>query len=197
MIQKSLFTFGSLAAVFMLVVSASSAATAADAEFKTIKLRDLSFKSPADWKQEKPRSNLRLAQFKIPAAEGDKEGAELAVFNFGGGGSVEANVKRWIGQFDPQGRTTKVAAGESEQGKYVFVNISGTYNKPVGPPVLRKTEPARGYRMAAAIVLLKGKGVYFLKMTGPDATVAKAAPKLKEAIGADPKKEKELKLQDQ
>ena len=34
---------------------------------------------PADWKQEEPSNNLRLAQFKVDPVPGDKEAADLVV----------------------------------------------------------------------------------------------------------------------
>ena len=48
-----------------------------------------------------PTRPMRAATYRIPAAKGDTEGAELAVFYFGQGqgGAVDANVKRWVGQF--------------------------------------------------------------------------------------------------
>ena len=65
----------------------------------------LRFEAPSTWISETPSSSMRLAQYRLPGLEGDPEDAELAVFYFGGqGGSVQANVDRWIGQFsNPDG----------------------------------------------------------------------------------------------
>jgi gluconolactonase len=161
-------------------------------EAKDVKVGDITLKTPANWKQSDPTSRLRLAQFAIPAAEGDKDDAELAIFSFGGGGGVKANIDRWIGQFAADGRKTKTTIGESKSGKYVVLEVEGTYNKPVGPPVLGKTEPTPDSRMLAVILAVEGKGNYFLKLTGPDKTVASASDALRTSFGGDAASEKPL-----
>ena len=99
-----------------------------------------------------------MAQFSIPAVEGDNEAAELAIFSFGAGGGIKANVDRWIGQFATEGRKAKTTSGKSKTGEYVFVEIGGTYRKPVGPPVLRKTESMANARMLGVILAVEGEG---------------------------------------
>jgi gluconolactonase len=179
-------------AAAMVVVSSTFAS--AD-ELQEAKVGEITLKTPATWKQSEPLSKLRLAQFEIPAAEGDKESAELAIFSFGGGGDVKANVERWIGQFVADGRKVKVTGGKSDLGQYVFVDLSGTYQKPVGPPVLRKTEPMPGARMLAVILAVEGKGNYFLKLTGEQATVSAAVDAFRGSFGAKEADEKELALE--
>ena len=60
----------------------------------------LTWTAPPEWKAQGERP-MRAATYSIPAAKGDPEPAELAVFYFGesSGGGVDANVKRWIDQF--------------------------------------------------------------------------------------------------
>ncbi|HSQ09616.1 MAG TPA: hypothetical protein VLN25_03220, partial [Burkholderiaceae bacterium] len=60
----------------------------------------LTWTAPPEWKAQGERP-MRAATYSIPAAKGDSEPAELAVFYFGesSGGGVDANVKRWIEQF--------------------------------------------------------------------------------------------------
>ena len=174
---------------FALLIALNS--VSAD-ELKEAKVGDITLKTPANWKQSKPKSRLRLAQFSIPAAEGDKEATELAIFAFGAGGGVKANVDRWIGQFYAEGREAKTTTGKSKVGEYVFVEIGGTYKKPVGPPVLRKTEPMKDARMLGVILAVAGKGNYILKMTGPSKTVTGAAAGFRKSFGADAKNEKPL-----
>ena len=149
---------------------------------------------PTTWEKQQPRSRLRLMQFRIPAAEGDSEDAELSVFNFGGGSSVEQNVRRWIGQFSNEGRTVAMTSGVAQNGKYVLVILSGTYKKPVGPPIAGKTKDAPGSRMLAVMLQIPDKGVYYLKIVGPAATVAAQLDALRSAIGGDAAKEKEFSL---
>jgi gluconolactonase len=158
-------------------------ALAAD-ETREVKIEDLKLTVPASWKQQPPSNNLRLGQFEIPAAEGDKEPAELTIFNFGAGGGVKANIDRWVEQFQPDDRKTKSTQGKCSLGDYVLVDVSGTYKKPVGPPRLGKTEPMPGARMLGVILSVEKKGLYFLKLTGPEKTVAAAAGGIRTSIGA-------------
>ncbi len=169
---------------------------AAEGETKEVKLRDLTLKVPAAWKQEEPKSRLRLSQFSIPAAKGDKENAELAVFTFGAGGGIEANIRRWIGQFQPDERKVAIYSGKSHQGQYVLVDLSGTYNKPIGPPIQQKTEPAPGTRAVNVILAIPEKGLYFLKLVGEQATVSGQIDALRRSFGAKADEEKEVKLDD-
>ncbi len=169
-------------------------AHAADKPAKTndLKIKDLTLKVPATWKSAPPSNNLRLAQFEIPAVKGDKEPAELVISSFGGtGGGVSANVTRWIGQFAAgKDRKVKVTQGESKDGKYIFVDLSGTYNKSIGPPFLRKTKAVPDSRMLGVILAVEGKAYYFLKLTGPNKTVSSVVDEFRAAFGANAKDEK-------
>lgn len=159
------------------------------------KLGDITLEVPESWKQADPKSRLRVGEFTIPPAEGDQEPAELAVFFFGGaGGGAKANVERWIGQFEQEGREARLTTGKSPQGDYTFVDVKGTYNKPIGPPILRKTTPVPNARMLAVILAVEDKGNYFLKLTGPQKTVTAAADAFRQSFGGNAKTEKEYKL---
>ena len=184
-----------LCAVFTLSFSALRADEGAKkAETVEVKLKDLVLNLPKDWAAagDKP---MRLATYEIPNVEGDKEKGELAISTFGGdGGGVAANLERWVGQFDSDGREVTIKKGMVGENAYHVADISGTYQKSVGPPILRKTTPAKGYRMLGMIVQVKGKGVYFLKLTGPDATVKAQADALRAAIGAKSEGEEDYEL---
>ena len=170
-------------------------ASAGDAPEKTteVKHKALTLNVPKTWKQTPKRSSMRLATYNIPAAQDDEDKAELAIYNFpGGGGSVEANISRWIGQFENKGRKTKVTRGKAGDHGYYVVEVSGTYNKPVGPPIRRKTKTVKGSRMLAVILQLD-TGVYFLKMTGKDETVTAQAKTLRTSFGGSIDSEEEHK----
>lgn len=153
-----------------------------------VKAGNVTLQIPKAWKQEEASNNLRLAQFAIPPVKGDSEGAELVLSGpFSGG--VAANAKRWIDQFAGEGRQLKLTRGEAPQGKYVVVDLTGTYNKPIGPPILRKSEPTPGYRMLGVIFSLQGGGDYFFKLTGPEATVGSVTNLLRSTFGGDATKE--------
>ena len=68
--------------------------------------------TPQGWVSKPPASAMRVAEFTLPRATKDGEDAELAIFFFGGqGGSVQANIDRWIGQMtQPDGRASKELA---------------------------------------------------------------------------------------
>ena len=71
---------------------------------------ELRFKVPEGWTSEKPTSDMRLAQYKLPKAAGDGEDALLVVYYFGQGqgGSPQANIDRWINQMkQPDGGSSK------------------------------------------------------------------------------------------
>ena len=165
-----------------------------DAKTVEVEVRDIKLKVPEGWK-EKQVSGFRAAQFDIPAAEGDKEGGELVVFHFGpnGGGGVQANIDRWTKQFDSDERKLKISDGESTQGKYTLVELSGTWNKSIGPPIAMKTVKMPGARFLGVILHSEKGGDFFIRLTGPDKTVAANAKVFRESFGADAKKEAERK----
>ena len=164
------------------------------AETREEKVDDVVLRVPTAWKKESPKSKMRALQFSIPPVSEDSRPAELAVFNFRGGGTVNQNIERWIGQFDPQGRQTEIFAGTIDGGRYWLADISGTYNQSVGPPILRKTESRPGSRVLAAIVVTKAGKVLYLKLAGPDKTVAGEAQRMREMFGADTASEKPYTL---
>ncbi len=191
----------SLCALVSVSGSLSGLAVQADeakkpAETVEVKLRDLVLNLPKDWAASDTVNNMRLATYDIPPVKGDKEKGELAISTFGGdGGGVAANLQRWIGQFEEDGREAAVKKGTVGENAYHIADISGTYKKSVGPPILGKSTPAKGYRMLGVIVQVKGKGVYFLKLTGPDATVNAQADALRAAFGAKTEGEDDYKLE--
>ena len=171
-------------------------AVAQDKEKATqvVEVKDIKLAVPKAWKQEKPSNSFRVAQFKIDAAEGDKDGAELVITQFGGGGGgVDDNVKRWINQFEAKDRKVKVTKGKSTQGEYIVVDATGTYLKPDGPPMAGKTKPTSGSRVLNIMLIVEDKGSYFLKLAGPEKTVAGAATDLRSSFGAKAAGEEEFK----
>lgn len=152
----------------------------------------LTLRVPRGWRQEQPSSSMRVMQFGITGVGGGA--AELAVFRFPGGGSVDANVRRWVGQFRPEGRTSKVTTGSVDGREYVVVDVSGTYNRPIGPPMRRQSEPVAGQRMVAVILQPSdGGSLYFLKAVGDAASIAGAASAIRASFGGDARTERARK----
>src|SRR5262249_29167482 len=126
--------------------------------------------APARW-EAKPASGMRAATYIIPAATGDSEGGECAVFvNLGGG--VQANISRWIGQFEKTDGDPNQKSETINGMQVTTVEVSGTF-KGGGPMMGQSSGPKAGYRLLGAIV--EGpEGDVFFKLTGPAKTVAAA-----------------------
>jgi len=126
--------------------------------------------APSRW-EAKPASGMRAATYIIPAAKGDSEGGECAVFvNLGGG--VQANITRWIGQFEKTDGAPNQKSETINGLPVTTVDVSGTF-KGGGPMMGQSGASKPSYRMLGAIV--EGpEGDIFFKLTGPAKTVAAA-----------------------
>jgi len=95
--------------------------------------------------------------------------AECVVYFFGEGqgGSVEANMTRWKGQFTVNGQPApaKTATKTLNGLKASTLDITGNYAG-MGGPTMAPLAPKADYRMLAAIVEGPG-GNIFVKFTGP------------------------------
>ena len=126
---------------------------------------------PSSWQQEQPSSEMRMAQATIPGAAGP---GQLVVFYFGpgGGGGVEANLDRWVGQMDVKvGGEPQRTTFEVHGYKVTMLDVAGTL-KPSGMG-MGPSSPQPDSRLLAAVVEGPG-GPWFFKATGPDATLAAA-----------------------
>jgi len=104
--------------------------------------------------------------------------AECVVYFFGQGqgGSVQANIDRWKGQFT-QPATPTIANHVVHGLKVTTIDIAGNYggmNGGAGKP---------GYRMLGAIIENPG-GNIFLKFTGPAKTIAANQSKFEQLLGS-------------
>jgi hypothetical protein len=125
---------------------------------------------PARWKAGPPKQ-MRAATYLIPAATGDSEEAECAVFmNIGGG--VQANIDRWVGQFEKTDGSPIQKQGTINGLPLTTVDVSGTF-KGGGPMMGQSSAPKVSYRLLGAIAEVP-EGAVFFKLTGPAKTVAAA-----------------------
>jgi hypothetical protein len=121
---------------------------------------------------------MRVAEYVVPRAEGDPSDAECTVITFGPnqGGSVSDNVERWVHQFDPASdpptKTTRRVGGMT----VTRVEVAGSY-QPMAMPGAPRAASTQGARLIGAIVEAPS-GLWFFKLTGPDATVRAAAPEI-------------------
>ncbi len=164
-------------------VAAPEAAAAESLGF-TIADGGFSLDAPESWKRVQPKSNMIETEFSIPsegqAADGSPEQpGRMTVM--GAGGSIQANIDRWYGQFaQPDGSPTKDKSTTKKLNlagcTVTIVDIPGTYkDSPGGPFAGGKTVERPNYRMLAAIVETPDRGNYFLKFYGPAKTVEKHA----------------------
>lgn len=148
----------------------------------------LAFTAPPAWTPRPPASTMRVAEFVVPRAAGDSEDAEAIVYFFGGtGGSVDANIDRWIGQMQqPDGSASKDKAHREALTingfKITTVDVAGTYVAEVRPGATeRYNKPA--FRLRAAVIETP-RGPYYIKMTGPAKTMAAADADFKKFLAS-------------
>ena len=138
---------------------------------------DVSYKVPEGWTVEKPTSEMRVAQYKLPKAAGDGEDALLVVYYFGPGqgGTTQANIDRWVNQVkQPDGSPSQDKAKTETMtvnGLQVStVDVKGTYSGGMSQDSAPKDTNSI-YRLRGAVIETP-KGSYFVKLTGPEKTVA-------------------------
>jgi len=145
---------------------------------ETFKVSEFTFQRPAGWERIKSSSSMRAAELKVKNPTAGKDPLEVVFFYFGpgNGGGTDANVDRWLKQFNEPKDQLKPKIETSTAGqksyKVTYVQAEGTYLS--GPPLGEKT-PKAGYMLQGAI-LEHPQGFVFVKLTGP-ADLAKAASK--------------------
>lgn len=165
------FTMVAVTALALGTIGLPTVSSAADSE--KVMIGPVQYDVPSNWTRQRPRNQMRLAQFGIPLVDGDEGPAEIVVFTFpGGAGTVEANLDRWKGMFDDVEGEPKVEKFDAGDIKITTMDITGTYmDKPA--PFLPQVTPRKGYRMMVAVVDTPNDGTYYFRMTGPKATIAK------------------------
>lgn len=130
---------------------------------------------PKGWARQKPKSAIRLAQMSLPGEAGP---ATLTAFCFGkgSGGSIEANMDRWVDQIgdpkDADGDSTASFTDFEQNGvKVHVVQATGEYapdsmGGPGGPKA-----PQAGTSLYGLIVENGPQGNVFIKITGPEPTI--------------------------
>ncbi len=128
----------------------------------------LVWKMPGAW-QEAPNPNaMRLATYRVQG------GVEVSVSR--AGGSTEANIERWLGQFDDVGH--EVRAEKTVHGlRVVTIDVAGTYaaGGMGGMNAAGPVESKPGWALVGAVVESSPPS-YFFKMTGPAPAVRAARP---------------------
>jgi hypothetical protein len=131
----------------------------------------LKWTDPPGWPSQ-GSAPFRVVTYSVPAIPGSEK-AECIVYFFGPGqgGSVEANLDRWKGQFLQNGKPAEAkAARRTIHGvRVTTVDLTGTYTA-TGGQVKEGQGPLPAYRMLAAIAEGAG-GNIFIRFIGPEKTV--------------------------
>jgi hypothetical protein len=121
---------------------------------------------------------MRIATYRVPHAAGDSADAELSITQ--AGGSADANIERWIGQFDAAGqKTAKRSARKVGTLDVAIVEVHGTYSGAMA----MDGAPRAGWALLGAIVSTPDMP-HFFKLTGPTKTVLAARGELDAMIGS-------------
>lgn len=190
---KSICLCGLVSLVGMLVnvVDGEEPAKQPAANPSKVKAADgkLTVSVPADWVRKQPSVNMIEHEYAAPSVKQGEADGRLTMMM--AGGSIDANIQRWVDQFAaPAGKPKPVPKRETlKVGDLAaqWVDIEGSYQDrrgPLAPAVTRDN-----YRMLGAIVEIKEGGLFFLKFYGPKTTMdhhAEAFRKMVEAIQPSP-----------
>lgn len=139
--------------------------------------RGVRWSAPSRWPTTGENSEFRAQTFRLPAVSMDGAG-ECVVYRFPGGGDVQANLHRWIGQFrGADGTSDSVDAMQAERvvnGLPAWlVRATGTYVSQ-GPTLQGPEERFEGWALFGAVVVSAVDPV-FVKCTGPELVIAREA----------------------
>ena len=164
------------------------AAAAHGAGGNAINAGGLTWTVPQGWEVGGERP-MRAATYSVPAAKGDAEAGECAVYYFGQGqgGDIQSNLQRWIGQFEqPGGKSSADVAKTAEKTinnlHVTTIELAGTYLASAGPMATKQVNKP-GFMLLGAII--EGpQGNVFFKFTGPKQTVTATQKEFQSLIGS-------------
>lgn len=139
----------------------------------------LKLMAPAAWESVTPKSSMTAYQFKVPKVEGeDAETPDGKLTVMTVGGSMDANLQRWYGQFtQPDGSSTEDATKIEDINVAGFdvklVSLQGTMSERMGggPFAGGKMVERPNYRKMIAVIQSGEMGQHFVTLTGPGKTV--------------------------
>ncbi|MBI1248088.1 hypothetical protein GC197_09630 [bacterium] len=163
-----------------LVLLTAVSAMAEDKQPASISFGDghLEMSVPEGWKVVKPRVGIIDHEFQVT---GEKEDAGTGrVTLMGAGGSIDANIDRWKGQFVKMTKDAVVKDEKIAGEKVHMIELVGNYKDQRGPfaPAVVKDN----YTMLAAIITTEKLGNYFLKFYGPSEIVDQNKKKFDEMV---------------
>lgn len=134
---------------------------------------ELTWDAPTTWTRSDKPSPMRRATYTLPKQAGDADAPELAISV--AGGTVDANVDRWVQQFDEEAKASlKKSTRKVGPLDVTIAELKGTFlgsGMPGGG-----VPPKHGYAMIAAIVPTPAQGdaKWFFKLVGPEKSVEAA-----------------------
>ena len=139
----------------------------------------LHWDDPPRWQKRMPSTPMRSAEYSVPHTGSDTENAECFVITFGPGqgGTVDENIERWVKQLEPASSAVEKSKRTVNGMNVTRVEVAGTYTPMAMPGMPSGGGPRQGWRLVGDIVEAPS-GLWFFKMTGPDATVRAAGKEL-------------------
>ncbi len=155
----------------------SSKSSKAEAQTTGFKEFDgIRFQVPAGWEQitlSPAQQGLITASFKMPQAGND---IKLTLSSVGGG--IDANLQRWVGQFQlPPGETPLQESIRVDHVDAVWLDLRGTFDS--GPAFDSAAES--GMRMIG-VAIPRAPRDFYLKLTGPREQLLKVEEEFRDFV---------------
>ena len=171
--RNAIVNLGRTFLVTVLLAGGGMSLQAEEAEAGQLKAGAFAFEYSKPWVKKASKSPMRAGELSYKFDESQKLADVDAVFYYfgeGQGGGTEANIQRWIGQFDGTPKTeTEVV--EINGTKVTFLTAAGTYLESAGPFAGKKT--ARPGSILLGAVIESEQGNVFVKLFGPEGSVEK------------------------
>ena len=147
-------------------------------QFQLLEVAGLTMVLPASWQRDPVESQMRAAQFTIPAAANAGPG-EMVVFHFGAGqgGPAAANLDRWLNQLKDAHDVDRAEATVNGL-KFSLIRGNGTWAPGAMGPNAPAPPPLENAGLIGVVIENGPEGTVFVRMTGPRATVAECGPAL-------------------
>lgn len=153
---------------------------AAPAPSASVASSQLAWDAPKSWTRSDKPSPMRKATYTLPKQAGDMDAPDLAISV--AGGSVDANVDRWVQQFDEESKATlKKTTRKIGTWDVTIAELKGTW---MGSGMGGGVPPKHGYKMIAAIVPVSDDGKWFFKLIGPEKSVDAARGEFDAFLGS-------------
>lgn len=131
------------------------------------------FKFAKPWENVSSGRPMRAGELKYDHTAEGLEDVECVFYYFGPGqgGGIEANIERWIGQFDGQPKVERETA-EHKGHKVHYLYATGTYlDAGMGGPFSGAPKTPKPNSMMLGAIIESQQGAVFLKLTGPEKSV--------------------------